>query len=82
MSLKRKVTSIVDFSARPTKQPRKTTVTENEVNAYLSFDAQEQLPAGVVDPAIAIVGPGRVSGRAVVDLDAVRKRNREPCSTR
>jgi hypothetical protein len=28
---------------------------------------------GVVDPTVTIVGPGRLSGRAVVDLDAVRK---------
>ena len=72
-SLKRKVTSITEFSARPTKQPRRTTVTENEVNAYLTYDALDQLPTGVVEPAITIVGPGRVEGRAVVDLDAVRK---------
>ncbi len=48
-------------------------MTENEVNAYLTFDALDQLPAGVVEPTITIVGPGRVTGRAVVDLDAVRK---------
>ena len=73
VSLKRKVSSIAEFSARPTKQPLRTTVTENEVNAYLTFDALDQLPAGVVEPAITIVGPGRLTGRAVVDLDAVRK---------
>ena len=73
VSLKKKVTSIAEFSARPTREPRRTTVTENEVNAYLTFDALDQLPAGVVEPTITIVGPGRVTGRAVVDLDAVRK---------
>ena len=73
VSLKRKVSSIAEFSARPTRQPLRTTVTENEVNAYLTFDALDQLPAGVVEPTITIVGPGRVTGRAVVDLDAVRK---------
>ena len=72
-SLKRKVTGITEFSARPTKQPRRTTVTEDEVNAYLTYDALDQLPAGVVEPAVTVVGPGRVTGRAVVDLDAVRK---------
>src|ERR1700704_4959372 len=72
-SLKRKVTSITEFSARPTKQPRRTTVTEDEVNAYLTYDALDQLPTGVVEPAVTVVGPGRVTGRAVVDLDAVRK---------
>jgi hypothetical protein len=73
VSLKKKVTSIAEFSARPTREPRRTTVTENEVNAYLTFDALDQLPAGVVEPTITIVGPGRVMGRAIVDLDAVRK---------
>src|SRR5438477_98863 len=33
----------------------------------------KQLATGVVDPYVAILGSGRVSGRAVVDLDAVRK---------
>jgi hypothetical protein len=72
-SLRRKVTGITSFSARPTPQPYRTTVTEEEVNAFLAFDAGDQLPAGVVDPAITIIGTGRVSGRAIVDLDAVRK---------
>jgi hypothetical protein len=31
------------------------------------------LPAGVVEPSVTILGTGRVSGRAVVDLDAVRR---------
>jgi hypothetical protein len=54
-------------------RPLRTTITENEVNSYLVFDGREQLPTGVVDPSVAILGTGRVSGRAVVDLDAVRK---------
>lgn len=72
-SLQKKVESINAFSARPTRQTRRTTVTENEVNAYLAFDAGDQLPSGVVEPGITIVGAGRVTARAVVDLDAVRK---------
>jgi hypothetical protein len=48
-------------------------VTENEVNAYLANEIREELPGGVVDPSISILGTGRLSGRAVVDLDAVRK---------
>jgi len=71
--LKQKVASIQQLSASPTTQLRKTTVTETELNAYLALDAGSDLPTGVVDPSIAILGPGRVSGRAVVDLDAVRK---------
>jgi hypothetical protein len=48
-------------------------VTESEVNSYLAYDAKEQLPTGVVEPSVSILGTGRLAGRAVVDLDAVRK---------
>ena len=70
--LKQKVATISAHGERPTKQGRRTTVTEGEVNSYLVYDAKPQLPAGVVDPAVTILGTGRLSGRAVVDLDAVR----------
>lgn len=71
--LKQKVATIAAFAERPSKQSRRTTITEPEINAYLTYDAAQQLPVGVVDPSISIVGPGRVSARAVVDLDVVRK---------
>ena len=71
-ALRQKVATITAQAERPAKQVRRTTITENEVNAYLAYDSKEQLPAGVVEPSLAILGTGRVSGRAVVDLDAVR----------
>jgi hypothetical protein len=74
-SAKQKVAEIAQFADRPVRQPHRITVTEHEVNSYLRFEAGAQIPAGVVDPAITIVGDGRVSGRVVVDLDAVRKQN-------
>lgn len=72
-SLKQKVALINAQADRPAKQGRRTIVTESEVNSYLVFDARDQIPAGVVEPAVTILGAGRLSGRAVVDLDAVRK---------
>lgn len=51
---------------------RSTQVTDSEVNAYLRFLAGPQIPVGIADPDIRGVGNGRVTGRAVVDLDAVR----------
>lgn len=50
-----------------------TVVSDAEVNSYLRFHAQDQIPVGVVDPLINAHGNGLVSGRAIVDLDAVRK---------
>lgn len=70
--LRQKVATISAHGERPSKQGRRTTVTEGEVNSYLVYDAKPQLPAGVIEPAVTILGTGRLSGRAVVDLDAVR----------
>jgi len=58
-------------TARPAKA-RATQVTDAEVNAYLKYSAGSQVPVGVVDPQISALGNGRVGGRAIVDLDAVR----------
>jgi hypothetical protein len=72
---KQKVATIQAHGERtpPSRQPLRTTVTEGEVNAYLINDAKSQLPAGVVDPSVNVLGTGRLTGRAVVDLDAVRR---------
>jgi hypothetical protein len=53
--------------------PRSTPVTDIEVNSYLRFHAADQIPVGILEPTLNALGDGRVSGRAVVDLDAVRK---------
>jgi hypothetical protein len=71
--MKQKVATIAAHGERSLNQARRTTVTENEVNSYLVYEVREQLPTGVVEPSVTILGTGRVSGRAVVDLDAVRK---------
>lgn len=72
-AMKQKVATIATHGERAAKQGRRTTVTENEVNSYLAYEAAGQLPAGVGQPSVTALGAGRISGRAVVDLDAVRK---------
>ena len=72
-AMKEKVAAIAAHGERPTKRETRTTVTENEVNSYLTYELGDDLPAGVVQPSVSALGGGRVSGRAVVDLDAVRK---------
>jgi len=71
-SLQQKVAVILQLAEAPARQPRRTTVTDHEINSYLAFDAGSQIPAGVVEPELSSLGNGRVSARAVVDLDAVR----------
>ena len=53
--------------------PLRTPVTENEVNSYLRYELGDRMPAGVKDPAVTILGDGRLEGRAVVDLSEVGK---------
>lgn len=71
--MKQKVATINRLGEKPLKERRRTTVTEKELNAYLALEALTDLPKGVVNPTVSILGDGRLSGRAVVDLDAVRK---------
>lgn len=72
-----KLTKIVEFgNAKPAAKaprPQSTSVTDAEVNSYLRYIATPQIPVGIVEPLLTAIGDGRVSGRAIVDLDAVRK---------
>jgi hypothetical protein len=71
-----KLTRIVTFAGTPSAraaQPIATPVSDAEVNSYLRYLAADQIPVGIVEPVLSALGDGRVSGRAVVDLDAVRK---------
>jgi hypothetical protein len=61
---------------RPPRGARATQVTDAEINAYLKYDAGKDVPVGIVEPALFALGNGRVSGRAIVDLDAVRKQKK------
>ena len=52
---------------------RLTQIQEKEVNAYLEFCSSEKLPRGISDPVIRMLGGGRFSGQAVLDLDEIPK---------
>jgi hypothetical protein len=58
---------------RGTAAARTTHISDNELNAYFRHNAKDQIPVGIVEPTINAVGEGRLTGSAVVDLDAVRK---------
>lgn len=71
----RKVQTIVaQGNATDGKGARRTTVTENEVNSYLKFEGPNILPVGVTAASVKAHGAGRLSGRAIVDLDVVREK--------
>jgi hypothetical protein len=72
-----KLTRIVLFGNTPpasgVKAGQTTQFTDDELNSYLRFQAQDQIPQGIVEPTLNALGDGRVGGRVTVDLDAVRK---------
>lgn len=69
-----KLLLIVQQGEARAEKPRRTQLAEGEVNSYLTFKAGPLLPVGVTEPSIGIRGEGRLSGRAVVDLDVVRRK--------
>lgn len=71
----RKLAQIVvqgDAAQKPVN--RRTPVTETELNSWFTYSAKPLLPAGVSDPRITMIGNGKVTGQAVVDLDAIAKK--------
>ena len=55
---------------------RRTSVSDAEVNTWLAYRAQPLLPQGMTEPQVSILGTGKVSGTATVDLDAVARTRR------
>jgi hypothetical protein len=53
---------------------RRTPISDVELNSWLAFNGQPLVPQGISDPKISMVGPGKVAGEAIVDLDVVAKR--------
>lgn len=59
----------------------RTSITETEVNSYLTYALAHDLPIGITEPSVTIEGDGRLSGRAIVDLSRV-KAERAPGGSR
>jgi hypothetical protein len=73
-SLLQKVTDIqAHAESRSTPAPRRTTLSESEVNSWFAYHAPDLLPDGIAQPRVTILGSRRVRGTAVVDLDAVSR---------
>ena len=73
-AFEKKLDVILQNAEKPADAPRTTLLTEGEVNSYLHFSAGDKLPVGVTEPSIGIRAQGRLNGRAVVDLDQVRRK--------
>jgi hypothetical protein len=56
-----------------TPPPLRTTFTDVQLNAWLLADGKDNVPQGLLQPVVTFLAAGKVSAKAVVDLDAVRK---------
>jgi hypothetical protein len=54
--------------------PQRTPFSEAEVNSWFAYRSRELLPTGVTEPRVTIVGDGKLSAAATVDLEAIAKR--------
>ena len=70
----KKVVLVQDHANNGVKKPLSTTFTQAETNSYLKFNAGELLPTGLTQPELTMHGQNRVSGKAIVDLDVVRRK--------
>jgi len=75
--LERKIDEIANNGATPRPQPKRTPVSESEMNSYLNINFKQKIPKGLTNPEIAMLGNGALAGRVLVDLDEFN-RNRRP----
>jgi hypothetical protein len=73
-AFQKKLEQILLHSERPGETRRETPISEGEVNSYLRFSAGGQIPVGITEPSVGIAGDGRLNGRAIVDLDVIRRK--------
>ena len=71
----KKVVVVQEHANAGVKKPLSTTFTQAETNSYLKFNAGDLLPTGMTQPMVTLIGPGRLSGEAVIDLDIVRQKS-------
>jgi hypothetical protein len=71
----RKIVLVQKISEQKAAKDRPTTFTQAETNSYLKFGAGDLLPTGLMQPEITMIGEGKVSGKAIVDLDVVREKS-------
>lgn len=78
MTMQRKLVAIADFGERPARPRRagqvlRTVITDHETNAFFRVNGPLFMPDGVKDAQVTIAEGGRVTARALVDLDKALK---------
>jgi hypothetical protein len=70
----KKIVLVQKLGEEKSAKDRPTSFTQDETNSYLKFGAGDLLPTGLTQPEIIMLGQGKVSGKAIVDLDIVRQK--------
>lgn len=70
--LQRKIDRIAANAAVPNVKST-TTVSEAEINSYFAFNLRHEIPRGLAQPEISIVGNGSLAGRILVDIDEFKR---------
>lgn len=71
--LQRKIDEIAKNASAVPVRPKKTRVTENELNSYLAINARDKIHPGLTQPEITMIGEGWLAGRGLVDLDEFKR---------
>ena len=70
----KKIVLVQKMAGETSSKPRPTSFTQAETNSYLKYKAGDLLPVGLTQPELTMIGAGKVSGKAIVDLDIVRQK--------
>jgi hypothetical protein len=70
----KRIVLVQTMAEQKSSKPRATAFTQDETNSYLKYGAGDLLPTGLTQPEITMIGQGKVSGKAIVDLDVVRQK--------
>src|SRR5689334_9417093 len=73
-AFEKKIVLVQGQAEHKASKDRPTTFTQAETNSYLKFKAGDLLPTGLMQPELTMIGGGKVSGKAIVDLDVVREK--------
>lgn len=73
-AFEKKVVVVQEHANNGVKKPLSTTFTQAETNSYFKYNAKDLLPTGLTEPELTMHGQNRVSGKAIVDLDVVRRK--------
>ena len=74
IAFEKKIVLVQKIADENSGKARATAFSQAETNSYLKFKAGDLLPVGLTQPELTMIGEGRVTGRAIVDLDIVRQK--------